>query len=1028
MEEILNRIVKWDAPPDERIDVELLKKHTRGFEDPFGKGILWNRVSHLYLIGVNSKLTRYVRPGAYVDKSGQWGLVMGATVGKIKKCLTQCGRLLRSLYILDSDIDELEVRFLPGLRELVLAGNSKLKKLKGLRGHHSLETLTLKELPMLYELDIGASCVKKLLITGQLPGVHYFDAVSCPLENADFLSMLPNVLTVLLQDAAITGIPSLEDLTNLVSLVLTGCPILSLEGVAFPESLQKLYIGRTKISYLPDTIRKLTNLQYLNLTGNRLKELPDWLPELGLPIGRSLFYGINLFYTVVEGVDMTIFDQSQDVIRAWFEGRKARREQGADGEQQSGVEQQIEQEQPLNELKVVFLGDGGAGKSRTIARLLLDGGQTEDFPNVSTPGIVIKDKDYEIGERKVKVHFWDFGGQDILHSMHRMFLTERTLYVVMLNVREGTQTERGRYWLHNLRSFAKGAPVLLVLNQIDTNRNASVNMTDLRAMYPELTEVVAMSALEDKPESIRENLIAALKRQVGAFPTLESPFLPAWNRLKERLQEMEDYYIKGDAFEGYCAECGVEDSESIRLALLRWFSDLGVSFHYGTSAKLRNYVILRPDWITNAVYTIIFNKSGEVKNGLISYDAIYELLHSESPEIRRAIPDMVYQKHEVDYVLDVIRKFRLSFRVGDETEFIPMLCQADSLPVAAAYEHDPGTLEFRMEYEYLPGNVLHRLMVDLRRDLDTNQVWLTGALFRQESNGLSAVVKTEGDVLRIFVKGENGLHRPHTYLNTIRDALTAIHRDMGLAEPKSLVVYKKDGKTERFSYKLLLGTLKSGGREVYSDTWDRMISVEDILNQSDREVEQRKKKLLADVASACVRMQGKKILWNASEDDRNTELRDLLWSMGYRVADQSLAGVGAGGKRPGELDLLILNDRNLPWMVCEAMNIKNDTDSQIEYWDRHLNKLLVNYNAPGMQDLLLVSYVPADPDEFRRYWQTYSEHMRWYDPPEVIRREGTYEVTPPAAERYNCLQVARCTYDRGGMPTTVHHYFLRLGI
>ena len=54
--------------------------------------------------------------------------------------------------------------------------------------------------------------------------------------------------------------------------------------------------------------------------------------------------------------------------------------------------------------------------------------------------------------------------------MHRMFLTQNTLYVVVLNVREGNQEDRARYWLHNLKSFANGAPVLLVLNKADTEK------------------------------------------------------------------------------------------------------------------------------------------------------------------------------------------------------------------------------------------------------------------------------------------------------------------------------------------------------------------------------------------------------------------------------------------------------------------------------------------------------------------------------------------------------------------------------
>ena len=64
---------------------------------------------------------------------------------------------------------------------------------------------------------------------------------------------------------------------------------------------------------------------------------------------------------------------------------------------------------PLNEIKVVFLGDGDAGKSHTIARLMNDGGDPIDYVGQSTPGIVIKHKDYKRDDRNLRVHYWDFG-------------------------------------------------------------------------------------------------------------------------------------------------------------------------------------------------------------------------------------------------------------------------------------------------------------------------------------------------------------------------------------------------------------------------------------------------------------------------------------------------------------------------------------------------------------------------------------------------------------------------------------------
>lgn len=44
----------------------------------------------------------------------------------------------------------------------------------------------------------------------------------------------------------------------------------------------------------------------------------------------------------------------------------------------------------LNEMRAVFLGDGEAGKSHILARLLNDGGEPLDYTDQSVPGVIIK--------------------------------------------------------------------------------------------------------------------------------------------------------------------------------------------------------------------------------------------------------------------------------------------------------------------------------------------------------------------------------------------------------------------------------------------------------------------------------------------------------------------------------------------------------------------------------------------------------------------------------------------------------------
>lgn len=100
------------------------------------------------------------------------------------------------------------------------------------------------------------------------------------------------------------------------------------------------------------------------------------------------------------------------------------------------------------------------GKTHTIMRIR-NQGKRDNYKTETTPGIDITQYAAEHKDQKFSIHFWDFGGQEIMHAMHRCFLTERTCYVVVLSNRADSDlTARARYWLRNIQSFAPNARVL----------------------------------------------------------------------------------------------------------------------------------------------------------------------------------------------------------------------------------------------------------------------------------------------------------------------------------------------------------------------------------------------------------------------------------------------------------------------------------------------------------------------------------------------------------------------------------------
>ena len=785
MREVLTTIVNRNPVPMEHcVDKEKLNRYTKKISYSEVEKIGWGNIEHLYVVGfdqpreVELRRDDEPRPGCYVNPDRTWLLMYGECLTRIQWVISQCGSELRLLNVGFLDFEEIDVSHLVGLRWLDLSQNEKLCRVHGLSNLKQLEALHL------YHTSIGPAIDVSVL--DQLIELNVWG--NRRLSRVDGLSHCRQLRTLSLAETSVGPQLDVSALEKLEKLILREANSLNtIKGLESICELKTLCLRGTELKQIPDGVRNMRALVQLDLSELELDELPDWLTELGLEFSLEWKKaGIILEDTRVDGVDMSIFSQSQEVILDWFKSQKEGR--------------------PLNEIKVVFLGDGSTGKSLTVARLLKDGAVLDDFDGEATPGIAIEDRNYELSDgRKVQVHFWDFGGQEILHSMHRIFLTDRTLYVVMINARNNTQDDQARYWLHNVSSFAAGCPVLLVLNQVDQNPNASINERSLKRLYPDLRQVIRLSALNFDQETFNQEFTEKMLKQISAFKSLGTIFPPSWKKVMDQLRGMEGNYIRGGEFARICQNSGV-DGQKLRLDLLKWFHDIGVSFCCGQSARLRDYVVLRPEWITNAIYTIIWNKRSETTNGMVDRDEIYELLSPEArDEVKRVRADMCYGIDDVDYVLNITRQFRLSFPMDDGKEFIPILCDANALPEADDFLAEPGIIEFRMEYDYLPSNVLHRLMVEMRQDLIPDKVWLTGALLRQKYNHIEALVKSEGDVLSIYIKAGDADHKAHTYLNTLRCALDAIHQDMGLKPPKMLVAYTEDDQTEYFPYKMLEG-------------------------------------------------------------------------------------------------------------------------------------------------------------------------------------------------------------------------------
>ena len=1042
MNQILTELVSDRPDLLESIDFKKVRANTKKCPQNFTSTIQWECIEHLHILGSQDmeEIRGGPEPGAYISADHDWLLIIGLSPKRILNCIPRLNPArLTMLDIRFTDLERIDVNRLSELTELNLSYNKKLLRVNGLGYLSQLRELDLVNTNLHGPLDIRSCTNLRILdissskamgfVTGQtLEKLTHLSASNTNLTDTEFLSRMPNLQVLNLSATDITHLPSLarfpklrgldltgtivrelcglEELTALESLNLSYTPMANLDVPCLPPSLRMLSLAGTRIRELPESLRTLTKLRRLDLSYMMLQDLPDWLPELGLRFNPTGYSGIILTGTSIHNMDSSILSQSHELISQWLEMRSS---------QTDSV--------PLNELKVVFLGDGEAGKSFTIARLLNDGGEPEGYKEGVTPGIAISNKIHHIDGRKINVHYWDFGGQEILHSMHRIFMTPRTLYVVLINARDNTQDERARYWLHNISSFAEGSRVLMVLNKMDQNPNASINETELRYRYPNLAGVIRLSALNAPQQEFRDRFIAPLMQEIASFETSKVLFPRSWLRIRDQVLNMDKTmnaaYLSHVEFKEICMKSGVHQPEIIE-SLRDWFTDLGVSFCYHKHGCSENYVVLRPDWITNAIYIILFNKHSAQGNGIISHKAICRLLAERHADIKCVLPGITYTEEETKFVLSIIRQFQLSYKFDDVSEFMPILCQSNSPSIALDFASDPLTQEFRMIYDYLPNNVIHRLMVRRQNELDTENVWLTGAHFvLGNTSGLSAVVRIDGNVLKINIRSSRGI-APSQYRDPIIKDVEEISRELTLKITERQLAYKAGDSVEYFDYDELMGYQQCGMENIYSKKHRKLIKIKDILNFTGGDDPEDKRKLLRNLHTSFLRMQEDRLYWDATEYDRNSYLRDCLRTR-YAIFDQTPASRSPSA---GQIDLDIRRDPNNPWTALEALTIRGISPTFIQRWEDHLNRLLAAYNPADLRFLILVCYVECTRDKFAQALRRFGTHLQTYAP-NGFTLDSVRQIQNESIN--SGLSMICCNYKSGHYYTEVYHIFVRVG-
>lgn len=551
-----------------------------------------------------------------------------------------------------------------------------------------------------------------------------------------------------LSGIGLTSLPiTLSQLTNLQVLVLYNNNLTSIpEIITYLTTLRRLDLRNNDFTNLPETISRLINLRTLDIRNNNLTQLPLSITQLANL--RTLDLRNNPHLPIPP--ELVANPQNPQAILAYWQAQKK------------------ELARPLREAKIILVGQGGVGKTSLVQRLVF--GKFNPNEN-ATKGIQIDTWHANVlnintsKQQIINVHLWDFGGQEILHATHQFFLTQRTLYLLVLDARQGERESRVEYWLTLINSFAGESPVLIVINKSDQH-HLDLNRRGLQQKYPNIVGFVRTSAA--KGFGIEE-LRIRIQQTLAQLPHLDTLFPRSWWTIKEKLETLQQQrdFLPYDEYRQLCRATGLNDDIQQR-TLIGFLHDLGIALNFQDDDRVRDTNILNPEWVTQGVYALITNPQLAKNGGVLARSQVSSLLDP----IR-------YPPERQGFILRMMEKFELAYPLEKGIGYlVPDLLPVEE-PVFTWDDND--ALHFVYHYHILPHSILHRFMVRQQDKICESIAWRTGVMLAYE--GMKALIKADIEDGKILIAVTGGGKR-REFLGMLRFTFASLHQNLTGTKPE----------------------------------------------------------------------------------------------------------------------------------------------------------------------------------------------------------------------------------------------------
>ncbi len=735
---------------------------------------------------------------------------------------------LQELDLSSNQISEISgLEGLSALRQLDLSSN-QISEIKGLEGLSALQQLDLSSnkigeiswlegLSALQQLDLSSNKIGEISGLEGLSALQQLSIGGNQISEIKGLEGLSALQQLSIGGNQISEISGLEGLSALQELRLYNNQISEISGLEGLSALQELYLSSNQISEISG-LEHLTALEKLEISNNKISNISGLLPWLKrtanpLQIVLKVFPPhkvekgeLNVYGNPLTTPPISVVKKGNEAVLRYFE--KIAKE-GQDY---------------IYEAKLILVGEGSAGKTSLQVRLQ-DAKAKLPKQDKRTRGIQIADWPFKTSKGRPHIaHIWDFGGQDVYYPVHRFFLTENAVFVLLASTRQ--TTHNFDYWIPTIFQFGGKSPIILGQTCHDGNK---VAWNDLGFyMGSDNFNIIKTGALPYQELNLvnkNEGLVKIKKtivEQLTSLPHYGKGVPKTWVTVRDKIAAMapKTACIPFSKFKELCRAISSEGfADAVAVDDCAGFlHSIGVVLWYADIAGLKDWVVLQPEWAMKAVYKIIDDADIQKRRGIIL-----------AKDFKRLWSEGCYEGMH-DVLKQMLEVFKIAFPKKHPKGDYIIPARLLSMPAEARWQIAEPCLRLEYKYEFMPRGMVNQLSAELSRYIIADeQVWNDAVNFKNNDASCQVTEDFYNRFIRIFATGKDARALVMLVMNGLQD-ITDGYRGVTpqIIVPCTCKKCEKSSKPITFEYDRLLEWSKER-EQVTCNNSGETLRIDDLL-------------------------------------------------------------------------------------------------------------------------------------------------------------------------------------------------------